>query len=248
MSDTRFIRTVCDPNCHASPRCGITAQVEEGRITKIEAGSFPLPEYDRRICAMGMARLEYQYHPDRLRYPLRRIGARGEGRWQRITWNEAFELVAERLKAVSAQYSPRSLAFFSGSGAAGVLTKGSVQRFAALVGGTAHRAGGVDYGVPKGLEYMFGVPASTYFRPGGHEFADALNSRLILLWGGNGADTRLVDFHFIAEAQRHGAKIVCIDPNRSATAERSDQWISPRPGTDTALALSLLSEILAHGR
>ena len=197
---------------------------------------------------MGMARLEYQYHPDRLRYPLRRIGARGEGRWQRITWNEAFELVAERLKAVSAQYSPRSLAFFSGSGAAGVLTKGSVQRFAALVGGTAHRAGGVDYGVPKGLEYMFGVPASTYFRPGGHEFADALNSRLILLWGGNGADTRLVDFHFIAEAQRHGAKIVCIDPNRSATAERSDQWISPRPGTDTALALSLLSEILAHGR
>lgn len=247
MSDTRFIRTVCDPNCHASPRCGITAQVEEGRITNIEAGSFPLPEYDRRICAMGMARLEYQYHPDRLRYPLRRIGARGEGRWQRITWNEAFELVAERLKAVSAQYSPRSLAFFSGSGAAGVLTKGSVQRFAALVGGTAHRAGGVDYGVPKGLEYMFGVPASTYFRPGGHEFADALNSRLILLWGGNGADTRLVDFHFISEAQRRGAKIVCIDPNRSATAERSDQWISPRPGTDTALALGILDEIFRQG-
>ncbi|HEX9787342.1 MAG TPA: molybdopterin-dependent oxidoreductase [Candidatus Binatia bacterium] len=244
MTKTRLIRTVCDPNCHASPRCGIAAHVKNGRITKIEPGSFPLPEYDRRVCAMGMARLEQQYHKERLSQPLRRIGRRGEGRWQRISWDEAFDLLANRLTALAAQYGARSLAFFAGSGAAGVLTKGSAQRFAAALAGTAHRAGGVDYGVPKGLEYMFGVPASTYFRPGGHEFADAVNSRLILLWGGNGADTRLVDFHFVLAAQRQGAKIVCIDPNRSATAQRADQWISPRPGTDTALALSLLDEIL----
>jgi len=91
------------------------------------------------------------------------------------------------------------------------------------------------------------VPAATYFRPGGHEMADAINSKLILLWGGNGADTRLVDFHFITAAQRRGAKLVCIDPNRSATAQRADQWISPRPGTDGALALALLDEILRNG-
>ena len=244
MADAAPIRTVCDPNCHANPRCGIAAHVANGRITKIEAGSFSLAEYDRRICAMGMARLEYQYHEDRLHHPLRRIGGRGEGRWQRIDWKEAFDLLAQRLNAVAERYGPRSLAFFAGSGAAGVLTKGAAHRFAAAVGGTAHRAGGVDYGVPKGLEYMFGVPASTYFRPGGHEFADAVNSRMILLWGGNGADTRLVDFHFILAAQRRGAKIICIDPNRSATAQRADLWISPRPGTDTALALGLLHEIL----
>jgi molybdopterin-containing oxidoreductase family molybdopterin binding subunit len=248
VADTRVIRTVCDPNCHASPRCGLAAHLENGRITKIEPGSFPLAEYDRRVCAMGMARLEYQYHKDRLRHPLRRIGERGEGRWQRISWDEAFDLLAKRLTEIAAQYGPRSTAFFAGSGAAGVLTKGSAQRFAAAVGGTAHRAGGVDYGVPKGLEYMFGVRAATYFRPGGHEFADAVNSRTILLWGGNGADTRLVDFHFVLAAQRRGAKIVCIDPNRSATAQRADLWISPRPGTDTALALSLLHEILRLDR
>jgi len=247
VTDTRSIRTVCDPNCHASPRCGITAQVENGRIVKIEPGAFPLPEYDRRVCAMGMARLEYQYHKDRLRYPLRRVGERGQGQWKRMSWDEAFDFLADRLGKVAEQYGSRSLAFFSGSGAAGVLTRGSAQRFAAAIGGTAHRAGGVDYGVPKGLEYMFGVPASTYFRPGGHEFADAVNSRMILLWGGNGADTRLVDFHFIMEAQQRGAKLVCIDPNRSATAQRADQWISPRPGTDAALALGLLDEILRHG-
>jgi molybdopterin-containing oxidoreductase family molybdopterin binding subunit len=246
VSDNRLIRTVCDPNCHANPRCGIAAQVENGRIVKIEAGSFPLAEYDRRVCAMGMARLEYQYHKDRLLHPLRRIGERGEDRWQRISWDEALGFLAQRLTDLSAQYGPRSLAFFAGSGAAGVLTKGSAQRFAGAIGGTTHRAGGVDYGVPKGLEYMFGVPASTYFRPGGHEFADAVNSRMILLWGGNGADTRLVDFHFVLAAQRRGAKIVCIDPNHSTTAKHADLWISPRPGSDTALALGVLHEILKN--
>lgn len=246
MTDTRLIRTVCDPNCHASPRCGITAHVKNGRIEKIEPGAFPIPEYDRRVCAMGMARLEQQYHKDRLSHPLRRVGERGQGHWQEISWDEAFDWLAARLGEIAQRHGSRSLAFFSGSGAAGVLTKNSAQRFAAAVGGTAQRAGGVDYGVPKGLEYMFGVPASTYFRPGGHEMADAVNSRLILLWGGNGADTRLVDFHFITAAQQRGAKLVCIDPNRSATAQRADQWISPRPGTDTALALGLLDEILRH--
>ncbi len=247
MADTRLIRTVCDPNCHANPRCGINAHVANGRIVKIEPGAFPLPEYDRRICAMGMARLEQQYHEERLRYPMRRVGERGQGQWLRMSWDEAFDLLAERLGRVAAQYGSRSLAFFTGSGAAGVLTKGSAQRFAAAIGGTAHRAGGVDYGVPKGLEYMFGVPASTYFRPGGHEMADAVNSRMILLWGGNGADTRLADFHFVTAAQQRGAKLVCIDPNRSATAQRADQWVSPRPGTDGALALGLIEEILSHG-
>lgn len=247
VTDTRLIRTVCDPNCHANPRCGITAHVENGRIVKIEPGAFPMPEYDRRVCAMGMARLEQQYHKERLSHPLRRIGERGRGQWQRISWDDAFDLLAERLGEVAQRHGSRSLAFFAGSGAAGVLTKNSAQRFAAAIGGTAQRAGGVDYGVPKGLEYMFGVPASTYFRPGGHEMADACNSRLILLWGGNGADTRLVDFHFVTAARQRGAKLVCIDPNRSATAQRADQWISPRPGTDIALALGLLDEILRHG-
>lgn len=217
MTDIRSIRTVCDPNCHASPRCGITAQVENGRIVKIEPGAFPLAEYDGRTCAMGMARLEQQYHKDRLRHPLRRVGERGQGQWQRIGWDEAFDWLATRLRKLAEHYGSRSLAFFAGSGASGVLTKGSAQRFAAAIGATAQRAGGVDYGVPKGLEYMFGVPASTYLRPGGHEMADAVNSRMIVLWGGNGADTRLVDFHFVTAAQQRGAKLVCIDPNRSAT-------------------------------
>lgn len=247
MGEIRTLRTVCDPNCHANPRCGILARVEDGRIIGIEAAPFPRPEYDKRICLMGTARLEYQYHRDRILHPLKRAGSRGEGRWERIGWSEAFELLEEKLRGIATKYGSRSAAFFCGSGAYGVLTKGAPYRFAALFGGTAARPGGVDYGVPKGLEYTFGVPASTYFGPGGHEYTDAVNSRLILLWGGNDADTRFVEYPFLQEARRRGARIVCVDPNRTLSAKRADLWISLRPGTDGALALGLLGEIFGRG-
>ncbi|MBM4299579.1 MAG: molybdopterin oxidoreductase, partial [Deltaproteobacteria bacterium] len=110
VAEARVIRTVCDPNCHANPRCGIAAHVEHGRIAKIEPGSFPLPEYDGRVCAMGMARLEQQYHKDRLRYPMRRTGARGQGQWQRISWDEVYERLATQLRAIAERHGPRSLA------------------------------------------------------------------------------------------------------------------------------------------
>ena len=220
MASTTTVRTVCDPNCHANPRCGILAHVEGGRIVRIEAASFPRPEFDRRICLMGVSRLEYQYHQDRLLHPLRRVGARGAGRWERIGWDEALDLIAENFRRIAAAHGSRAIAIMSGSGTNGVLTRGVTYRFAAVLGGTAARAGGVDYGVPKGLEYTFGVRASTYFGPGGHEFADAVNSRTIVFWGGNDAETRFVDYPFVREAQRRGAKVICIDPNRTATANR----------------------------
>ncbi len=247
MSQPTTVRTVCDPNCHANPRCGILAHVEGGRIVRIEAASFPRPEFGKRICLMGTSRLEYQYHQDRLLFPLRRVGERGAGRWQRIGWDEAFDLIAENFRRIAARDGPRAIALSTGSGANGVLTRGVTYRFAALLGGTAMRFGGVDYGVPKGLEYTFGVRASTFFGPGGHEFADAVNSRTLVFWGGNDAETRFVDYPFVREARRRGAKVVCIDPNRTATAVEADWWISLRPGTDGALALSLLHEIVARG-
>lgn len=130
QSGSKSVRTVCDPNCQATPRCGILAHVEEGRIVRIEAGSFPLPEYDRRICLMGASRLEYQYHKDRLRHPVKRIGARGAGQWQRIGWDEAFDLIAGNFRAVAAKHAARAVAIINGSGNVGVLTRGAPYRFA----------------------------------------------------------------------------------------------------------------------
>jgi len=241
-------RTVCDPNCHANPHCGLSVTIEAGRITAVDPADYPVPGYENRICMMGRARLEYQYHPDRLRTPLKRVGARGEGRWEVISWDEAVELFVENQKRISEQYGSRAVAFHQISGAFGLLTRGSALRYAALTGGTAIRASGVDFGVAKGLEYMFGVPATTFFGPGGHSLSDTENSELTLLWGVNPAVTRSVDHVALKRARRSGTRLVCIDPVRSETAKFCDEWISLRPGSDGALALSMAHEIIARQR
>lgn len=237
---------MCDPNCGANPKCGIIAHVTNGKIVKIEPASFPNREYNR-ICLMGMTRLEYQYHSERILYPLLRIGRRGEGRFKRISWNEAFSIIVSELREAISKYGAKACYFRSGSGALGVLTSGSPVRFATLLGATTNKAGGIDYGVPKGLEYMYGVSADTYFRSGGHEFRDVMNSKYLILWGANLAETTIVDFHFLREAQAKGTKIVVVDINRTITASKADLWISPRPGSDGALALGMLYVILKEG-
>lgn len=238
-------RTVCDPNCHANPHCGLSATIEDGRITAVDPASYPVPGFENRICLMGRARLEYQYHPERLRQPLKRVGARGEGHWQPISWDEAIGLFVENQKRISEQYGPRSVVFTSVSGAFGALTRGAPMRYAALTGATVQGSGGIDFGVAKGLEYMFNVPASHYFGPGGHSLDDVKNSEITVIWGGNPAVTRSVDHVALKRARRQGTKLICVDPVRSETAKLCDEWISIRPGSDGALALSMIHEIIA---
>jgi molybdopterin-containing oxidoreductase family molybdopterin binding subunit len=240
-----LVRTVCDPNCGANPKCGLLAHVKEGRIVKIEPAGFHESEFDR-ICLMGMTRLEYVYHKDRLLHPLMRVGERGKGEFKQITWNEAFDIIIERLRDAISKYGAKACYFRNGSGTYGTLTSGSGVRFATAIGATSAKAGGIDYGVPKGLEYMFGVPAETYFRFGGHEFRDVVNTEYLIVWGANLAETTIVDFHFLLEAQRRGMKMVVIDINRTTTATKADEWISPRPGSDAALGWGMLNVILEN--
>ncbi len=233
-------RTVCDPNCHANPKCGLTATVEDGKIIAIEPADYPIADYANRICMMGRARIEYQYHPDRLRTPLKRVGARGEGKWEPISWEEAATLFVEKQKSIAEKYGPKSILFTVVSGAFSALTRGSPVRYAALTDATyTNNVSAFDVAVPKGLEYFFGVPANQYFLRSGHDFRDSKNSELILIWGLNAAVTRSVDHSPMKAARQKGTKLICIDPTRSETAGWCDDWISVRPGTDGALALAM---------
>ena len=241
-------RTVCDPNCHANPKCGLSATVEDGRIIAVEPADYPVPGFENRICMMGRARLEYQYHPERLRHPLKRVGERGEGRWEKISWEEAIDLFVTKQKEISARYGPQSVLFHQISGAYGLLTRGAPLRYAALTGASAVRASGIDFGVAKGLEYTFGVNAGTFFKAGGHGLDDAQNSNLTLIWGGNPAVTRAVDHVALKQARRSGTKLICIDPVRSETAHICDEWHSIRPGSDGALALAMAHVIIEEAR
>ncbi|MEM9744431.1 MAG: molybdopterin-dependent oxidoreductase [Pseudomonadota bacterium] len=244
---TKSARTVCDPNCHANPKCGLAATIDKGRIIAVAPADYPIPGYENRICLMGRSRLEYQYHPDRLRTPLRRVGARGEGRWEPISWEDAVEWFVSEQRRISERYGSRAVLFHQISGAYGLLTRGSPLRYAALTGASAVRASGIDFGVAKGLEAMFGVHAATFFKAGGHSLSDARNSELTIIWGGNPAVTRSVDHVELKAARRSGTRLVCIDPVRSETAGFCDEWISPRPGSDGALALAMAHEIISHG-
>ena len=241
-------RTVCDPNCHANPKCGIAATIEDDKIIAIGPAEYPVPGYENRICQMGRSRLEYQYHPDRITTPLKRVGERGEGKWEPISWDEAVNLFVEKHQSIAEKYGPRSVVFTPVSGAMALLNRGSVSRYAALTGASMTSASSAfDVSVPKGLEYMFGIPTDSYFKKGGHAFADAANSEIVLLWGFNAAITRSVDHAVLKATREQDVKLVCIDPTRSETAGWCDEWVSPRPGSDGALALAMANVIMEQG-
>jgi len=247
---TDVFRTVCDPNCHAKPRCGIDALVSDGRIQSIRPAEFPAElGVKARSCMMGMARLEYQYHPDRLLHPMRRTGKRGDGQWERISWDEAIRLFIENQQSVTRRHGARAVLHSQFTGGSGVLNRGSASRYAALTGGTVMSIykGGFDLGICKGLEYMFGYDAMTFWTRNSHGLDDAVNSEVILIWGGNPVVTRSVDYPPLKTAQNRGTRLVCIDPLRSATSDICDEWIPLRPGTDGALALGMLHQIIEAG-
>ena len=239
-------RSVCDPNCHANPKCGLAATVEDGKIIAVGPAEYPVEGYKSRICLLGRSRLEYQYHPDRLKTPLKRVGARGEGRWEPISWDEAVSLFVSAQTRIAERYGSQAVAFTQGSGAFGLLTRGSALRYAGLTGATSIRPSGVDFGVAKGLEYMFGISAASFFGPGGHAWADTRNSELTILWGNNPAVTRSVDHAPLKQARRAGTHLVCIDPVNSETAKLCNEWVSLRPGSDGALALAMAHEIITR--
>lgn len=245
---TTIERTVCDPNCHANPKCGLAATIEDGRIVEVGPAEYPIDGFENRICLLGRSRLEQQYHPGRLTKPLKRVGERGAGDWEEISWEEAARLFVDNQQRIAAEYGARAVTFQQISGAYGLLTRNSPVRYATLTGGSVIRPSGIDFGVAKGLEAMFGIPASTYFNPGGHSHDDTINSEITIIWGGNPAVTKRVDQVALRHARRAGTTLICIDPVRSETAKMCDEWISLRPGSDGALAWAMVHQLLSTDR
>lgn len=233
------VRTVCTPNCCNT--CGLLAHVEGGRIVRVEPASFPEPRYTR-ICLKGLASLERQYHPERLTHPLRRAGDRGSGKWERVSWDAALDDIAARLKDIAERHGSRSVAFATLTGTYAILSTNAANRFASVFGGSVPTRGTI-MGDRAGITGM----ALTLGRVTSHEPEDWANSRFIILWGYNPAETLMNSFRFILEAREKGARVVAIDPRFTPTAAQCDEWISIRPGTDTALALGMMRVILQEG-
>ncbi|MFX1404801.1 MAG: molybdopterin-dependent oxidoreductase [Promethearchaeota archaeon] len=247
----QVIRTFCPPHCLMS--CGILAHVHNGKLVKVEPAEFPDPRFNR-ICLKGLAQINQVYHRDRLQRPLKRVGKRGEGKWKSITWDEAFDSITSEFQRIMQNYGSNSIAWFKGAGTFGRLSD-APKRLASVLGGTLIGEGmgdGIDTVGPQASLDTFGTawwasPTKEYYFGGSNEVADCLNSRLIVIWGANFAETAPHNMRFVFDAMEKGTELIVIDPRFSPTASKANTWIPIRPGTDTCLALGMINVILSEG-
>jgi molybdopterin-containing oxidoreductase family molybdopterin binding subunit len=137
---TQLIRTVCPAHCGIDA-CGILAHLQGDRVVKVEPAEFPDPKH-RRICLRGLSSLDITYHPDRLKYPMKRIGERGEGKFERISWEDALDFIAEKFRKIAAEHGWPAIAWVLGGPGAGTTKFGAYLRLASLTRSTRVSAWG----------------------------------------------------------------------------------------------------------
>ncbi|MGI9621667.1 MAG: molybdopterin-containing oxidoreductase family protein [Acidimicrobiales bacterium] len=240
MGQERKVRGFCPLDCPDT--CSWVVTVEDGRPVKLH-GDRQHPFTKGGLCPKVNSFLDHATAPDRLMYPLRRIGAKGEGRFSRISWDEALEEIASRWHATIDRHGPQAIWPFYGTGSMGILQglAGAGRRLWNVLGTSQHQmtictiAGGHGTGYTLGHNQV-GMDPETL-----------RDSRLILLWGTNTLSTNRHLWAVVRAARKSGAHVVSIDPVRTRTAEQVDEHLAPVPGTDAALALGLLHVILSEG-
>ena len=217
--------------------CGIVGYVKEGRLIKVD-GNPNDPNSRGYLCARGQAALNHLYHPERLLYPLRRVGQRGEGKWKRISWDEALDEIADKLKRIRNSGHPEEFAFHQGR----QRSKDALQRFLNAFGTKtqlSHRA------LCSGNRRAANL---TYLWESDWDLNDVEHSKYILNFGSNAFEAHQGHVPLANRIQngryKNGAKLVTFDVRMSNTAGASDEWFAPFPGTDGAIALAMANAIL----
>lgn len=215
-------------------------QVENGRGTKL-MGDPQHPVTRGFLCAKVTQYLEREYHPQRLLYPQRRVGPKGEGRFERISWDEALGEIAHRLQSIAAEFGPESVLPYSYAGTMGILNGSSMDRR------FFHRLGASR--LDRTICSATGTAALnlTLGQRTGTEPEQFAHSRCIIAWGASILSTNVHLWPFIVEARRAGAKLYVIDPLPTKTAQLADVHLAINPGSDTALALGMMHIIFRDG-
>jgi len=240
-SEIRTIRTACPQHCGIDC-CGILAHVKGDRVIKLEPADFP-DERDRRICLRGLSSLDITYHPDRLKYPMKRVGARGEGKFERISWDEAYDEIVKNFEKIAKEHGWRAIGWVLGGPGAGTTKFGAYLRIASLTQSTRVSAWGYgDAGLPCGSRIIIG-----HHFPYIHLFGEFWQRKwpeMLIIWGANPAEAMpLQTMRKVLDAKESGTYVVVIDPRFTVTASKADQFFGVKPGTDSALALGLMNVI-----
>ena len=236
ITPSRQVRGACPHDCPDT--CALLTTVENG-VAKRVKGNPAHAQTGGVLCAKVSKYPERTYHPERLLQPLKRVGPKGSGRFEPVGWDEALDDIAARLQSI-AERDPQAIQPYSYAGTMGLVQgEGMAARFfnrlgAAHLERTICASAGAE-GLMNTLGGKVGMKVE--------HFAEA---RLILIWGSNSIASNLHFWRLAQQAKRDGARLVCIDPRRSETAEKCHEHIALRPGTDAALALALMHELIQH--
>lgn len=228
----------CRANCFGGCRLKIT--VRNGKVVKTQMAEVPDKRYNR-ICARGLSHLQLIYSPDRLKYPLKRVGERGADQWEQITWEEAIKTITNTWKQIRAESGDNAVAFSFGTGSIGALSSNGFHRLANAMG-ASNIYGNYDSNHIITIGQCLGVGANY----NANEMADLLNAKTILFFGANITEAQPHNWHFVKEAQEKGTKLICIDPVSTTLAIKSDIHVPIRPGTDAALAMAMANIIIKN--
>lgn len=233
---TEVVKTICQM-CYFY--CGLDVHVDHGRIVKIE-GMKEHPVNHGRLCAKGLASGQLVTDPRRLTHPLRRVGDRGSGNWQRITWDEALDEIATRLLAIRDQDGPQYIGYYRGHAPGWVTNYNYVFRFMNTLGSPNIITHANLCFAPRAIAH-----SATY---GGFPEPDYERTNCIMLIGYNPVYTAPVNYAArIIRAKARGAKLIVVDPRFTNTAAKADLYLRPRPGTDAALCLAMIHVIIDQG-
>jgi anaerobic dimethyl sulfoxide reductase subunit A len=236
------VTSTCGHNCGG--RCVVNAHVRDGRIVKISTDPRKwTPEVPPlHACVRGFGQLERVNHPDRLRHPLRRVGPRGSGRFERIDWDGALDEVARQLRRVRDTYGPAAILDCSRTGSLSMLHgRGPVQRLLHMFGGCTELWSNISAEAEVfAVRATYGARAE--YKSAGREPGDYVNSRLMLLWGWSPADGTFGTgtLQYLKLARKHGVRMVCVDPRVTRTShDLADEHVFIRPSTDTAALIAM---------
>lgn len=229
------IRTTCR---ECSVRCGARVYVDNGRVVRITANP-DHPGSRGAFCVKGAnAPVAARDHPDRPLHPMRRAGNRGDGKWRRISWEEAFDAIADGIGKVKAEYGATAVA--------GAVSNHFVSRGVAMTQ-LLRSIGSPNYMINQdlcqGCRYTAGMLTGAGAQPG----SELPKARCILVIGKSPSDSSVVQWMDIKKARKAGAQIIVVDPRRTQIARIADQWLQLKPGTDAALALSMINVIFSEG-
>lgn len=245
--DTLIIRAGC-PGHNCGGRCILKFHVKDGIVTRIETDDRPgdtLEDPQLRACIRGRAYRRRQYHPDRLKYPMKRVGERGSGEFERISWDEALDLLASEISQVKEKYGNSAILVPYGTGSYNQINgRQTAARLINLLGGSLGFYNSYSWAcISRATPYVYGTSVT------GNQRQDWVNSKYIIMWGWNPAEMRdgTNSEFFIKKARERGARVVCIDPRMSMSAVAlADEWIPIRPGTDVAMMSAMAYTIITE--